>query len=632
MAEPLNRDITQPTIGLWNRIEARPTKHDFSQALSAETYDALWMLNRQWQFGEFKGEDTGSAVFSQIRMNNKKLNRFSVGNDNFQASNVELYDKNVPLEAKVEAEKIAFDLKTHLQISAYWKRLLQQTFGANTSLYSNLLSAFKQTYTLAAPTFSNIEEEANHIIHKRAALLRQKAAQKWLLDGEQLYTDFKQQQNNNQAIASLLSAVTITTTESNQLNQIAQDFVQWFQDLWVQPQGDEAWSGNRLEYQFANTVHKGLSVLPQQKLVADEYYHGHLDWYAYDIDNLTGNSVLNTGVLPNENFTSTVFTRTMLPTAVRFQGMPVPRWWQFEEGSINFGNISQNTTDIAHILLAQFGLIYSNDWQILPFKVPVGSVSEIEKLMVTDVFGQKTIVRSANLPSNLSSGNSSAWDYWAMFNLSHRENANSLVPDGRLLLPPTVHKVMEGSPIEKVIFARDEVSNVVWAIEQTIQGPLGNGVDWDNLSKERKKIILDQLAAGQTPSPLEAANYSYQYITDNTPENWIPFVARNLVPENIMILQRGVIQRHYPGIPAAIQNIRPAGKMLNENTNGNAYFLFNEEIPKAGIEVSRSFQRARWFNGKVVNWLGRRKTAAFGQLHNQLKFDTTKNFNKLDIE
>ncbi|MFJ7589002.1 hypothetical protein ACIQZO_16780 [Streptomyces sp. NPDC097617] len=51
-----------PTVGLWNRLEGRPRTTDFDRALRVEVRDPLWMLTRQWQLGEFRGEDCGSPV------------------------------------------------------------------------------------------------------------------------------------------------------------------------------------------------------------------------------------------------------------------------------------------------------------------------------------------------------------------------------------------------------------------------------------------------------------------------------------------------------------------------------------------------------------------------------------------
>ena len=46
----------------WNRLELHARSRDLDPGLAAHTADPLWMLARQWQFGEFQGEDTGSPV------------------------------------------------------------------------------------------------------------------------------------------------------------------------------------------------------------------------------------------------------------------------------------------------------------------------------------------------------------------------------------------------------------------------------------------------------------------------------------------------------------------------------------------------------------------------------------------
>jgi hypothetical protein len=56
-----------PAIVTWNRLEGRPRTADFERSLRAEIRDPLWMLCRQWQFGEFQGEDAGSASIAQCR-------------------------------------------------------------------------------------------------------------------------------------------------------------------------------------------------------------------------------------------------------------------------------------------------------------------------------------------------------------------------------------------------------------------------------------------------------------------------------------------------------------------------------------------------------------------------------------
>ena len=55
-----------PIVRGWRRLEGRPRTVDFERALRAEVRDALWFLTRQWQFGEFRGEDAGSPVDARV--------------------------------------------------------------------------------------------------------------------------------------------------------------------------------------------------------------------------------------------------------------------------------------------------------------------------------------------------------------------------------------------------------------------------------------------------------------------------------------------------------------------------------------------------------------------------------------
>src|SRR6266545_3663754 len=85
-----------PAITRWNRLEGRPRTHDFDRALKAEVRDALWTLSRQWQMGEFRGEDAGSPVTARMCVDTAVI-------DGFQADGgaVEPLDLQQPLEARV---------------------------------------------------------------------------------------------------------------------------------------------------------------------------------------------------------------------------------------------------------------------------------------------------------------------------------------------------------------------------------------------------------------------------------------------------------------------------------------------------------------------------------------------------
>ncbi|MGL4622268.1 MAG: hypothetical protein ACRCZS_24950, partial [Chroococcidiopsis sp.] len=101
-----------PTITTWNRLEGRPRTDKFDRALKAEVRDALWMLTKQWQMGEFQGDDAGSPVFAKLHLDTTRLTKYQAGDRSPSGSNpVEEFENAVPLEAKVECRPIPFQLR-----------------------------------------------------------------------------------------------------------------------------------------------------------------------------------------------------------------------------------------------------------------------------------------------------------------------------------------------------------------------------------------------------------------------------------------------------------------------------------------------------------------------------------------
>ena len=67
-----------PLIRGWNRLEGRPRSDDFSRSLKSEVRDPLWFLTRQWQFGEFEGNDAGSPIDARIAYQASPLSGYAV--------------------------------------------------------------------------------------------------------------------------------------------------------------------------------------------------------------------------------------------------------------------------------------------------------------------------------------------------------------------------------------------------------------------------------------------------------------------------------------------------------------------------------------------------------------------------
>src|SRR5581483_8429726 len=104
------------------------------------------------------------------------------------------------------------------------------------------------------------------------------------------------------------------------------------------------------------------------------------------------------------------------------------------------------------LLFIEFGLVYANDWFLIPYTLPAGSVARIQGMAVTNVFGERFWIEAAG------SGLDDNWQRWSMFTLNTKWKREEIA-DTSLLLLPVAAKVQEGKPVEEVMMLRDEVVN-----------------------------------------------------------------------------------------------------------------------------------------------------------------------------
>ena len=140
---------------------------------------------------------------------------------------------------------------------------------------------------------------------------------------------------------------------------------------------------------------------------------------------------------------------------------------------------------------------------------------------------------------------------------------------------------------------------------------------------------LQRLSAEASANPASAtpqeneAKVQYRLATE-VPEYWVPFKAVQISGgEGAIRLQRAAMPRVYEGL--AIERIRPRTSLLRPGLDGPEYqpfFIPEEEVPKAGVRVSHSWQRARWYNGRVSLWSGFHKRNGRGQGNSGLQFDS----------
>jgi hypothetical protein len=111
----------EESILMWNRLEGTlRNEEQLEKAMQFEIRDALWMLTRQWQFGEFDGEDAGTAAF--VRFTGQHSPITGVGS---RERPPEVFDfSKGPLERPVEREKFIPDLSDRLEMGIHWESIL----------------------------------------------------------------------------------------------------------------------------------------------------------------------------------------------------------------------------------------------------------------------------------------------------------------------------------------------------------------------------------------------------------------------------------------------------------------------------------------------------------------------------
>src|SRR6476620_5006117 len=85
----------------WDRIEPHTRDTELEEGLEGRLADPLWLLGRQWQVGEFRGEDAATPIHASLDVGYRPLESFR--NEARPGGPVEPLSSASPLEARVEA-------------------------------------------------------------------------------------------------------------------------------------------------------------------------------------------------------------------------------------------------------------------------------------------------------------------------------------------------------------------------------------------------------------------------------------------------------------------------------------------------------------------------------------------------
>ncbi|WP_141565874.1 hypothetical protein [Citricoccus sp. CH26A] len=559
------------------------------------------MLTRQWQLGEFWGSDGGTPVQADLRLDCTPATRYAAADAPAAA-----LDAMIPLEAVIECEPVRADSNLRLDLAAeaglHLLRHLDPTgsLGYRTHLVHH--------FPLEAPatTDGQFIEEINRFGDTIGRRVPDGELLAWVVRGEQSPDTFDDLTESLKSRVTAASTTWRTWLESldpasrRAVDEGIEAWLHWYDTLVTEPpmrQPNRAWLPSRMEY----TATVSVPTRDREVVLAiPEHHGGHLDWYSFDQTHgpTLGGTRQDLIDWPWPDPEAETVHRTVIPSQVHYPGMPASRYWEFEDARVDFGAVTAGVQQLAHLLLVEFALVYGDGWFIIPVDMPVGAWSRVQWLVVTDTFGDRTLVPSARQVDTTGDADDPEWD---MFRITGAPDPASQ----GMFLPPTLSTSLHGEAVEEVFLARDEMANMSWAIEKVIETPTGRALNraesFDHARQEPSSSNSDT-HLGQPRAQ------RYRLATD-PPEHWLPLFPTRLDSSKPAL--------HF------VRGGQPRGQILepHRSLQANPLTIHDEEIPREGARLTRSYQYARWSNGQTFLWMARQKSAGSRQGSSGLEFD-----------
>jgi len=466
----------------WQRLEPRARSDNFSESIQVKIRDPLWIIGRQWQLGEFKGEDAGSPILAQIKLHTSKIDLFKAG-EYLSKNSVQRINKNQPLETNVEREPWYIDYRMSIQIGIQFEEELKRQ-----NLDDNEISEIRNEFLFESLS----SEEKLHCDKPSLNYIR--FFENNISSGKKLI----EQPGMVSSDPNLNGYFNNIPDEKKPLVVKAlKDLFFWYHKMYDQSNSEDGntWDRNKFEHEFTVSA-PGNNDQNQYVLEVPEYKGGDLDWSDFSIINNPSAKLnppdreLADAPVPHEGI--------FIPTNIEIPGGPDRRWWAFEDKKIDFGKADVKTTDLGKILLMEFALIHGNDWYQIPVPMEIGSICKLDFLKVTNVFGETVEIERAGSSEN------SNWQRWDMFTLSEKANfsLNNEVNAGSadlFFMPPSLGRSEDSESLEEVLFLRDEMANKVWAVEHRIMNQMGQSISGYERWRDFHKQIEEQVLKEQLP-------------------------------------------------------------------------------------------------------------------------------------
>ena len=290
------------------------------------------MIGRQWQFEELRGEDGGSPILAEVEAERAPVTRFHPGSPVASAdpakAAVDVPGPELPVEVAVEAEApAALPERVRAEIGL---QLLRLTRAAG--LPPTVLAKIEAAYLQEWPFEGAIDADVDPVGAARRRVLVGR-----IPDGARAVQDIAARRGRGGAVQSLPASLRAAAGTGPRRTALRRVLTEWlaFAERYVAAPVGASWDPHRLEYSFA--LQATLST-GDVELRADEYIGGTVDWYSFDAAASPGLGAPARPVAPEP------VKKQVMPTPVRYPGMPSDRLWAFEDASVFLGGVKAGST------------------------------------------------------------------------------------------------------------------------------------------------------------------------------------------------------------------------------------------------------------------------------------------------
>ena len=357
-----------------------------------------------------------------------------------------------------------------------------------------------------------------------------------------------------------------------------------------------AWIDEEMLYQQSA---ENAFVAADQRLVVQRHRGGRMDWHSVD------------AVPRAEGADATIEACEAIPTQLQYPGAPANRWWQIEDAEVDLGGYAPDSAHTSTALLTELIFSHSDDWFLFPVSSKTGHraghVVAIASIQVQDAFGRSYGSEETNAVGETLWQGLQAPQDWTLFKVDGVADGDPGLAAQELILWHVAELPLESGALERVQFGLDEESNLLWAVERTVEGREVESWVVALPDDEAHPRFNNGKPAGDAR---RAKEYAYVPAQGIVPF-WHPYEISE-VDGKRRLVQRGLVDlsRQKPAAMPA-----PQAEILQSKS------ILPLTIPSNGMELERRWQLARDMKGTPVLWIQRQRRTLLSPPARRLRFD-----------